>query len=265
MSNKSMFKKDREEKWLAVGKLSVKWANAQRPLNEPFADDIAENFDPYRFGRIQVGHVNGTYHIVDGQTRHAAVRKLWGDDEMVPCDVIPAKSAAEAAELFLGINDDRKPIRPIDRFKVSVTARRPDYVAVNNLLTGLGYKIGNGDDDGTFAAVATAVTVYRRHGEDVLKDGLLIIQATWGRDRKSVQSYLVKGYAELVATYGPAFDRKRLAEKVAKQNTPDALLGRAKGHSEMFKVSRAKGVVWALAAIYNHGLRTGARLEDPGY
>lgn len=265
MSNKALFKKDREEKWLPLARLNVKYIDAQRPLNVQFAEKIAENFDPYRFGRIQVAQVNGKYHIVDGQTRCAAVRQLWGDEEMVPCDVIPASSPAEAAELFLGINDDRRPIQAIDRFRVSVTAGRPDYVAVNNLLKGLGYTIGMGAEDGLFAAVASAMTVYRRHGEDVLRDALLILQATWGKDRESVHSALVQGYAELVATYGGAIDRKRLSSRVAKELTPAALLGRAKGLSEMFRCTRPKGVVRALVAVYNHGLRTEVRLEEPGY
>jgi hypothetical protein len=265
VSNKVMFKKDREEKWLPLDRLGVNYAEAQRPLNVRFADEIAENFDPYKFGRIQVAQVNGRYHSVDGQTRCAAVRKLWGDTEMVPCDVIPAASPAEAAELFLGINDDRRPMQAIDRFRVSVTAERADFVAVNALLTGLGYTVGMSNEDGYFAAVGAAMTVYRRHGEDVLKDALLIIQATWGMDRDSVHTALVQGYAEMVAAYGPVMDRKRLANRVAKELTPGALLGRAKAISEMVRCTRPKGVMRALVAVYNHGLRTEIRLEEPGY
>lgn len=260
-----MFKKDRDEKWIPVGELMVKFREAQRDLNERKRDRIADNFDPYAVGRIQVARVNGHYHIVDGQHRVAAVQKLWGDDEMVPCDVIPAESAAEAAELFLKVNDERSPVQAIDRFRIAVEADRDEYVEVNDLLTGLGYNITTGAEDGAFAAVSSAMGVYRKHGTEVLKDALLIIQATWGMNRDSVHTSLVQGFSELVAEYGKVIERGRLVDRVAKEYTPARLIGAAKTAREMFRGTVAANVVRVLVSTYNHGLRTGERLEEPGY
>lgn len=260
-----MYKKDRDEKWLPVGNLMVKFREAQRELNERKRDRIADNFDPYAIGRIQVARVNGHYHIVDGQHRVAAVQKLWGDDEMVPCDVIPATSAAEAAELFLKVNDERSPVQAIDRFKIAVEAKRPEYVEVNDLIAGLGYKITTGNEDGSFAAVSAAMSVYRRYGLDVLKDALLLIQGTWGMNRDSVHTALVQGYAGLVAEQGPSIDRKRLVDRIAKEYTPARLIGAAKTAREMFRGTVPANVERVLVSTYNHGLRTEMRLEEPSY
>lgn len=260
-----MFKKDRDEKWLPVGELMVKFRDAQRELNERKVNRIAEDFDPYAIGRVQVARVNGSYHIVDGQHRVAAVQKLWGDDEMVPCDVIPAESAAEAAELFLKVNDERSPVQAIDRFKIAVQAGREDYVEVNDLLTGLGYKVSGGQEDGYFAAVSAAMSVHRKYGVGVLKDALLLIQATWGMNRDSVHTALVQGFAGLVGEQGSAIDRKRLVGRVSKEYTPARLIGAAKTAREMFRGTVPANVERVLVSTYNHGLRTEMRLEEPGY
>lgn len=266
MSSKSgIFKKDREEKWLEVGRLSKKYAEAQRGLNRRRVERIKDNFDPYAIGRIQVAQVNGTFHIVDGQHRVEAVRELWGEKEMVPCDVIPAHSPAEAAELFLKVNDERKPVQAIDRFRIAVVAGRPDEVEVNALLESLGYEVGFDSTDGTFAAVGAAMSVYRKHGADTLKDALLVIRATWGMTRDSVHSSLVQGYASLLASQGPHVDRKRLVDRVAKEYTPARLIGAAKTSREMFRGTVPSNVERVLVATYNHGLRTEIRLEEPSY
>ena len=134
----------KEIKWIPVKNLSVVWAQAQRGLDERHAQQIADNFDPEMFGTLAVTKPNGhgVYHIIDGHHRKVAVEKLWGDGELVPCQVFDADDPARAAKLFDHINTARKAPQPIDVFKVRVTAGNEIEVAVSNTVKHAGFNIG---------------------------------------------------------------------------------------------------------------------------
>lgn len=257
-------KKDYPVKWIPVGHISTIWAQAQRGLNERKIEEIAANFDPDAFGTLVVTlpNGNGMYHAVDGQHRAEIVRRLWGDKENVPCMVVAAKNPAEAADIWLKINDARSKPQPMDRFRVAVTAGHADEVAVDDLIRGLGYRLGMSGEDGTISAVGAAVTVYRKHGAAVLKDALLVIQGTWGKSRDSVHQNILQGYADALAKHGKNIDRKRLVDRVAKQYTPARLIGAAKTAREMFRGTVTSNVSRVLVNTYNHGLRPELRLEE---
>jgi hypothetical protein len=97
-------------KWIKIKHLSVVWATAQREFNERHASKIAASFDPDLFDDLVVTLPNGDgiYHVVDGQHRMAAIRSLWGEEEMVPCRVVTAQDPARAAVIFDKINTGRR-------------------------------------------------------------------------------------------------------------------------------------------------------------
>jgi hypothetical protein len=257
-------KKDYPVKWVPVGNLSVVYGNAQRARNERKVEGIVEDFDPDAFGTLVVTLPNGDgiYHVIDGQHRAEAVRRIWGVDENVPCQVLSTKSPAEAAAIWRKINGARTRPQAIDDFRVAVTEGAPDQVAVDKLIRGLGYKVGFDSTDGTLSAVSACLTIYRKHGGVVLKDALLVIQGTWGKSRDSVHQHIVGGYADMLAKHGPDVDRKRLVDRVSRQYTPARLLGAAKTAREMFRGTVTHNVRRALVSTYNHGLRTDLRLEE---
>src|SRR6516225_5950032 len=99
--------------WIPVKVLSVVWVNAQRPYDEKWAKQIADNFDPDKFDPIVVTQPNGQgiYHIVEGQHRRHALEMFAaktnngiGENELAPCRVIDEVDPARAAEIWLGNN-----------------------------------------------------------------------------------------------------------------------------------------------------------------
>ena len=259
-----MYAKDYPIKWIALNELSVVWLDAQRPLDLRAAKRIADAFDPDALDPLTVTLPNGdgVYHIIDGQTRHAAVRMLWEDDhQRIPCRVLDARTKKEAARIWRTMNHGHKKPSAIHTHRVGVTAGDPDCLAVEGIASDLGFKIQEDNADGVIAAVGALHTVYRKHGDAGLTWTLGTIEETWGKDREAYNGYIIQGYGEVFGKHRNVLDRKRLVRVVEKQYTPGRLIGAAKTAREMFKGTLPTNIVQLLEAAYNHNLRNAPRLE----
>lgn len=261
----TMKQKDYQTRWIPIRQLSVVWADAQRPPNPREEQRIADEFDPDALDPLTVTlqNGNGLYHIIDGQTRRGAVLRLWGDeDQKMLCRVLNTKSCEEAARIWLTMNRGHKAPNAVETFLVSVTAGRPDYVAVNGIVGDLGYRIAKGGgDDGTISAVHALMLTYRSQGDVGLVWTLGVIRETWGMSRDAVNGSIVQGYARLLAKHNGLIDRARLVEKVSKQFTPGRFIGTVRNHRDLLRGTMPTNAVRVLEETYNHNLRTGARLE----
>lgn len=250
---------DFERKMIPVSKLVIKHANAQRNVSDTHAKNIARNLDPDKFGSIEVTLPDGRglHHVIDGFNRIKAVRMLWGPDQMVPCNVRPvdSKDAARAAEIFLGLNKGRKPVKPVDNFRVSVTAKHPDEVAINKVVESCGYKVSSTHANGTIAAVGALKSVYTMYGPEVLKSALTIIQATWGHDQNALVGSIIMGYGAFLAHFGDKVNWGRLKSVIQKNFTPGSLLGAAKNVKVAMHISITEAMVEVLYSNYNRGLK----------
>ena len=250
-------------KWIAVKNLSVRWANAQRPFNQKWAEEIRDNLDPDMFGVLSVTKANGkdVHHVIDGQHRKWAIEALWGESEMVPCNVFDVDTPERAAEMFNAMNTARKQPFPLDVFKVRVTAKIEPEFSVNKAAESIGYKIANKKDDGYIRACGACVAVYKKYGKETFIDSLLMLRRCWGLMSSAADASLIRGFAEFLSKHGTHIDRVRLGEKVAKTYTPGRLVGAARTAREMFRGSVSGNVARVLVSIYNDGLRQG-RIEE---
>jgi len=253
----------RRIQWIPVGKISVVWAQAQQPFDEKHAKDIASAFDPDMFDPIKVTKANGSgqHHAIDGQHRRAAVEMLFGPQEKVPCEVLDADDPVRAAELFGKINTMRKRPQPLSIFKVQVTAGDETAVAVSKIAQGLGYRIENSHQDRNIMAVAALVSIYRRHGPEILENTLKLIQATWGVDPNAVVGPILRGYAEFLVEHGQTANWQRVKEVILKRYTPGRFVAAAKTAREMTGGNMAEAIKKLIVSNYNNHYR-GAHLKD---
>lgn len=259
----SVFKRvEYPAKWIRAGDISVVWIQAQRPRNEAEEIRIAEEFDPDAFDFLTVCETkDGRYHVIDGQTRLGAVRRLWGDLERVPCRVLATKSIQEAARIWRTMNRGHKTPRAIDDFRVAVTAEDAEATAVDAIVRGLGLHVQSTAGEGYVSCVGTLLRVYRKHGADHLKLVLGLIIDIWGKDPAGFISSSVEGFSHFLDDF-EAFDRKRLVSKVSKRFTPARLIGAARQRRDVFRGTMPRAVEALLVQEYDHGLRTGARLGE---
>lgn len=264
MDARTFDRKTHKIEWIPVGKISVIWAQAQRPLNEKHAREIADNFDPEMFGTLSVTLPNGDgiFHAIDGRHRKTAVEMMgWGPDQKVPCEVFHASDPARAAKLFDKINSARKTPQPIDLFKVRVTAGDEAEVAVNKIVIVNGLRVASSQTERSISCVAALVAVYRSCGGEVLDETLKIVLATWGPDRHALVAPIIRGYAEFVAEHRNHFQVVRLRDNIAKKFTPGRFVGAAKTAREIEGSSVAIAVKHLLEIHYNKGLKAAHQLK----
>lgn len=250
--------------WVSTRELSIVWDSAQQGFKPDWAQKIADNMDPDKFGVIIVTlrtHT-GIRHIIDGQHRVAAVRIFAGDDQQVFCAIIQTTDPTVAAKIFLGMNRDHRTVSTVDNFRVGVRAEEVGPVEINQLVQALGYQINNQPKDGAIRAVSALKTVYHRHGLAGLRDALLVLQGIWGMDKDSLDGNLIKGFSGFLAKHGDELDRQRLVDRVTKEYSPHRLLGAARIAAEMFHGNVVDNISRVLVNTYNQGLRAKSKLPE---
>lgn len=251
-------------KWIPVHSLSVLWTKTQRGLNDGKVKRIMDAFDPDALGSIIVTMPNGEgiHHVIDGQHRVEAVRRLWGSDQRVPCVVLEARTPSQAAEIWMKINTARSAPSAVEQFKIAVQAGRQPEVEVDGLIRGHGYTIDVAGGEGTIRAVRACMKIRRQHGIVALKETFEAIQACWGMDADSTHQGIVGGFGELFGIHKSGVDRGRLADKVTKKYTPARLIAAARGRRDYNRGSLSTNVAELLRVAYNSGLRS-KTLEGP--
>lgn len=219
--------------WIPVKNLSVVWANAQRPLNERHAQNIADNMDPEMIGTLAVTKPNGQgiYHIIDGHHRKAAIEMRWGKDEMAPCQVFDATDPARAAELFDHINSARKTPAQVELFRVRVTAGEEVQVAVNKVVLAAGYNIGHRGTN-QIHCVQALEAVYMSYGPVVLEATLRLIRKVWGEDQSATTANIIRGMGMFLSEFRHV-DFAKLSDALAEKYTPARFIGASRAAREI--------------------------------
>lgn len=251
---------------IPVKNLSVVWTQSQRPLNETWAKEIADNLDPDLFDPIIVTKPNGKgiYHIIDGQHRRHAL-EMWtkNPNEQAPCRVISDADPARAAEIWLDINGGRKAVKPIHGFNVAVIARREPEVTIHTVVHANGFQIVNRKQPDAITAVGALRIVFNRHGKATLDRTLRLLRLLWAGDPSSVSSPLLRGFGIFVHEFGNHADAKRLVGRLSQLSPYDLWQAAdARKTSSMEKIDEA--IAELVLREYNKGLKDDAKLRHKG-
>lgn len=95
--------------------------------------DIALNWHWGRAQVLTVSRRDGKLYVVDGQHRLAAA-KLRGDIQQLPCLIEDFTDVAEEAALFNDLNDKRRPVSAIDKFRAALVAGDAECIAIGAAL-----------------------------------------------------------------------------------------------------------------------------------
>jgi hypothetical protein len=237
--------------------LSVVWRTAQRPYYADHAEKIAENFDPDLFGVLSVTKPDeqGMHHVICGQHRLAAFKKVFGDDQSVPCIVLDAADPVRAAEIFLQDSTSAKPLKMVEQFHVAVTAGRRTQCEINDIVKKAGYRVTASQQNDCIGAVHALESVYNKHGPMILGLTLKTLQSTWGADRNAVAAPMLRGYGLFLAQYFKQVDWDKLHKCMTKnKTTPGSLITNA---YHLLKLSRAlvktqpEAIALAIFETYN--------------
>lgn len=102
--------------------------------------DIALNWHWGRAQVLTVSRRDGRLFVVDRQHRLAAA-KLRGDIQQLPCLIEEFSDVAEEAQLFNDLNDRRRPVNAIDKFRAALVAGDADCIAIGAAMERAGLSL----------------------------------------------------------------------------------------------------------------------------
>lgn len=228
----------------------------QRNLDQRRVTTIAAAYDGEAVGVLTVSQrANGTYHIVDGQHRHAAARIAIGESVELPCRVFTDLTLQDEARLFRLLNNTNK-VQAIDRFKVRVIEGEPAAVDIDRIIRHAGWKIGAVPSSHYFGAVAAADRLYKA-APAAVERSIMTITKAWGHDEADGRVF--EGIGLLYARYGESVDLMELTNRLSVfPGGQRALLGKARGLANLLSTGVANAIAEVVVELYNSRRKTKA-------
>lgn len=139
-NNVAMRRKPSDLKWLNKLQIESDGSYQRTTENQKLIQTIRANFNWFAFGSLHVSNRDDKYWVVDGghRLKGALCRP---DIDVLPCLVFRFESVSEEARAFLTINEGRSPVKPVDRFRASLTAQDQDCIGLDSFLKAKGYRI----------------------------------------------------------------------------------------------------------------------------
>jgi hypothetical protein len=239
---------------IRIGDITID-QRVQRILDQNRVTNIANAFNWAAFGVPTLSRrLDGVLVIVDGMHRVEAARAKGYVDMTPQMKVHSGLSLAEEAELFLLLNNTRKPM-PVDLFKIGVISGDENLAAMNHLIEEVGLEVANAG-----RKAFRAVTAMRRiYGTEPVaaQRALLTCVGAWGVSSDSVQGALFEGLGLFFLRYADGVILDDMVERLAKYpGGGNALLGAARGLSRIRSVSIPNAVGDICVELYNKGRRT---------
>jgi hypothetical protein len=251
--------------WLPIKNLSVVWRKSQRPFNEKWAKQIADEFDPDLFEPVIVTKPNGAgvYHMIEGQHRKAGAEIALGPTQSIPCRVIGDADPARAARIWRGINKGRKAVRPISDFLVAVEGKEELECAILGIVKKAGYRvIDGGKSDNAISAVGVLRKIYQAYGEIILYHTLSTCRALWGSDPKGVAGPIMGGMAMFINEFHREFEVTHLRKVIQQQyKSPYKFIEAAQFERDRSSEPMDIAMSELIRMKYNRGRPEGKRLK----
>lgn len=236
----------------------------QRKLVKARVTRLAEEMDLDSLGVVTVNRrKSGRMSLVDGQHRHATLRRLGMLDWSLRCQVYDGLTRSEEAALFRRLNDTRKP-SAYDDFRAGLVAGDTECVEIRAAAHSVGLEIASYCGDGKITCVSSLQRLYRKakgNSEGVLRDTLGTAVASWGLTAGAVEGKIFEGLGLVLLAHNGEIDKRSLVKKLNKyEGGPGGLLGHAKALRELKTGALFRHVADVVVDLYNSGRRAG-RLE----
>lgn len=261
--------------WLETEKLFID-RNYQRPLVPTVIRNISENWDWRAIRTLAVSmREDGNYAVMDGQQRLTAARE--NDIKQLPCQVYIDLNEKQEAELFLKLNNSRKPSAN-DLFRAKIAEEDPGAMAIVHAVNLCGWELDLENENRqsamtgrefaarTIHSATTLTQIYESGGLTLLMNTLQICHS-WHGQHLAASADMMHGISSLLTKYRGKIDTSKLVEKL-RDETPGGILAKASQYATAERsisggqFSRKKAVIIVLKAIYNRNQRTEFRLEE---
>lgn len=247
--------------------------SVQRSLNQVQAAKIGEEYRPEAVGTLTVSQrEDGSFHVIDGQTRRSGAIAAGHGSDTVSCQVYEGLTRSEEAAMFRLLND-RRSVGPIDKFLIRVVEGEPVAVDINNILRSYGWTAAHARNNAKVQAVGALENVYtqcakvgRNHAITTLTRTVSTITEAFGHDSDGMRAEIIQGLGAVVGMYWNEMDLPKLTREMAQyEGGPLSMVGRCKGLREMRGGRIADNMADVLVNLHNrkkqHGKLPGWRSE----
>ncbi|MFE4856098.1 DUF6551 family protein [Streptomyces sp. NPDC056670] len=217
-----------------------------------------EGYDERRVGVPTVSaRTDGSFVWLDGQNRGELCKAAGHGDTKIRMKVFRGLTLAEEAELFLGLNDNRR-VATIYKFLAEVTARRPEALEITRIAEQHGWEIS---DSGacSIAAVSALSSIYRssRRPGETLQTVISVVTKAWGNEPAAVNANVLLGLASFLSDC-PHINIESLTKKLSNfDGGPSSVLGKGRGMRTSLGCTVTQGVDTVMRMAYNTSRRSG--------
>lgn len=188
-------------KWVPIALTKVS-DRAQREFRQSHADMFAADFDLEALGFPVVNYRDGSYYIIDGQHRIAALKMIGWSDQQIQCECYEDLTDPEMAELFLR-RDSRRAINTFDKFRIGVVADRAAETDIDRIVRAQGLRVSREKSKG-IRCVGVLGRVYHRDGPGSLARALGVIRDVYGD--AGFEAPVIDGFGLLCNRYNGQLD-----------------------------------------------------------
>lgn len=187
----------------------------QRALSSKHIREAAEHFDPYQINPVKVSRRDGINYVFNGQHTIEIVAKVSGSRETpVWCMIYDDLNYETEADIFANQQKYVKSLSPYEIFNANVEAGNDKQLIIKGLVESFGLTVTKQQKPGSICCVSSLEAVFDKYGFHVLQRTLKLIIGTWQGDVKSFSSSMIRGIANMVATYGDKLSDDIFKEKL---------------------------------------------------
>lgn len=169
---------------------------AKRPLSGPL------------LGALIVSRRKSGYAVLDGQHRMALL-KAKDQGLLAPCLIYDVPSSEIEAELFIDIQELRKPPTPVERHHAQLHRHDPVALAIEEICAGCGLRIAEDSRvHGVVKSVQEMRTIYQM-GPELLQQTLEVIVRSWGLTDPAARTLpMIRGVSRFLRYASPTWRSK---------------------------------------------------------
>lgn len=234
--------------WLALAPMRVS-PISQRTYRQSRVDYLVANMDLDKLGKLVVNLRDGIYWVVDGQHRRGALLEL--EYTHAECELFIGLTTKQEAELWLG-RDNQLKSQPIEMFSQAVVAERDIEVAIMQIVSSEGWRIGRSQDGPEVAAIGALERAYG-YDPDILRQTMRMIRDAYGW--RGAQAHVINGLALVCNVYRGQFDENHaIATLKSQPGGMNAMLGRAGELRRQMGRSMSQCTAAAIVEVLNRRL-----------
>lgn len=155
-------------KWLSKKELQVDHSYQRNKLNELRINQMSSSWDWILCGALSVAIRENAYYVMDGQHRKLAADKR-DDIELLPCMIFSTESKPIEAMHFVGLNSQKTSVSGPDRFKAMIAAGDKNAIALKDLITSTGHKVGANSAIKTVSCILCLWKLFNKNAEIITR------------------------------------------------------------------------------------------------